>query len=119
MDNTGALNRKLETAAWGLFFVWWGVAELFKFLPHGADTLGIGLILLGLNTARSLNGIPTSSFTIILGIITFVWGGLELAGSLLSLPYEIPVFGISLIALGLSLLVRELLKGRDRGQEQL
>ena len=77
--------------------------------------LGTGLILLGLNAARSLKGIPTKSFTTILGILALVWGGLELVNSVLHLPFKLPVFEILLIMLGVFLLARELLQVRQTG----
>jgi hypothetical protein len=113
MENARTLNRDLATIAWGAFFIWWGVTELFPFLPHGIGALGIGLILLGLNAARSLNGIPASGFTTTLGILALVLGGLELARSVLRLPFEIPVFAILLIVLGMIVLGRELLRNRS------
>jgi hypothetical protein len=109
MENVRTLNRNLEAMAWGALFIWWGITELFPFLPHGVGAIGIGLILLGLNAARSLNGVRTSGFSITLGILALVWGGLELAGSLLALPFDIPVFAILLIVLGAIMLARELL----------
>lgn len=112
MDNTRTLNRDFQMIAWGLVFIWWGIAELFKF-PDGVALVGIGLILLGLNVARSLNGIPTNGFSITLGILALVWGGLELAGSVLLLPFELPVFAILLIVLGVILLARELQRVRN------
>ena len=113
MDNTRNLNRNLETMAWGALFIWWGITELFQFLPHGAGAIGIGLIFLGLNIARSLNGIPTSGFSTTLGILALVLGGLELASSVLRLPFELPVFAILLIVLGVILLARELLRSKN------
>jgi hypothetical protein len=112
MDNVQTLKRDFDTMAWGLFFIWWGITELVEF-PEGTGALGIGLILLGLNVARSLNGLPTNGFTITLGILAVVWGGLELAGSILSLPFELPVFAIVLIVLGVILLARELQRNRN------
>ncbi len=109
MENVRTLNRNLEAMAWGALFIWWGITELFPFLPHGVGAIGIGLILLGLNAARSSNGVRTSGFSITLGILALVWGGLELAGSLLALPFDIPVFAILLIVLGAIMLARELL----------
>jgi len=99
--------------AWGALFIWWGITELFPFLPHGTGAIGIGLILLGLNVARSLNGVPTSGFTTTLGILALVLGGLELANSVLHLPFEVPVFAILLIALGVIMLARELLRNKN------
>jgi hypothetical protein len=114
MDNTRTLNTSFETAAWGLIFIWWGITTLFTFLPDGAGAIGIGLILLGLNLIRSLNGIPTRDFTTILGILALVFGGLELAGSVLHLPFELPVFPILLIVLGVILLACDLLRNRNK-----
>jgi len=113
VDNTRKLNRNLETMAWGALFIWWGITELFQFLPHGTGAIGIGLIFLGLNLARSLNGIPTSGFSTTLGILALVLGGLELASSVLRLPFELPVFAILLIVLGVILLARELLRSKN------
>ena len=113
MENTRTSNRNLETIAWGAFFIWWGMTELFNFLPHGTAAIGIGLIWLGLNAARSLSGIPTSGLTTTLGILALVLGGLELAGSVMRLPFELPVFAILLIVLGVILFARELLRSRN------
>lgn len=112
MNSTNTLNRNLEAIAWGTLFIWWGITELVSALPDGTGAIGVGLILLGLNAVRSLNGIPTSGFSTTLGILALVWGGLELAGSVLSLPFELPVFAILLITLGLLLLGREILRSR-------
>jgi hypothetical protein len=111
MDNTKALNRKYELMAWGVFFLWWGIIE-FKFLPHGTGDFGIGLIFLGLNAIRFLKGIPTSGWTIALGILMLADGILELAGSVLNLPFKLPIFAILLIVLGMILVAHELLKVR-------
>ncbi len=114
MENTRLLNRNLETYAWAAFFVWWGITELFKFLPEGTGAVGFGLILIGLNVARSLNSLPTSAFTITLGVLALVLGGLELAGFFLSLPFELPVFAILLIVLGVIVLAREMIGNRNQ-----
>ena len=113
MENTRTLSRNFETIAWGAFFVWWGIIELFKFLPEGTGAIGFGLILIGLNVTRSLNGMPTSGFTITLGILALVLGGLELAGFFLSLPFELPIFAILVIVLGVIVLAREMIGHRN------
>ena len=100
------LNRRYEMIVWGAFFIWWGVTTLFSFLPGGVGEIGIGLILLGLNVARALNKIPTSAFTITLGVIALVLGGVELLRSIFRLPFELPIFPVLLILLGAILLVR-------------
>ncbi len=108
MDNTRNLSRLLETAAWGAVFIWWGATELFQSLPHGVGAIGLGLILLGLNAARSLNGIRASRVTTTLGILAVLLGVLELASAVLSLPFQLPIFAILLIALGVILLLSDL-----------
>jgi hypothetical protein len=108
MNKPQTMNRNFEAIAWGALFVWWGVTELFSSLPDGTGAIGIGLILIGVNIARTLNGIPISRFSTTLGILALVLGGLELAGVLLSLPFEIPIFAILLIVLGVIVLAPEL-----------
>jgi len=103
-----------EGVAWGLFFVWWGITELFPALPNGSDPLGIGLILLGVNAARHFSGEAPSRFSITLGILMVVWGGLELAGVIFNLPIELPVFAVLLIVLGVMILAPGLFGGRKK-----
>jgi hypothetical protein len=77
-----ALNKNLETAAWGCFLIMLGG---FFFVPDslvkgGVWSIGVGLILLGLNAVRYFNGIRMSGFTTFLGIISIIGGVLELVG---------------------------------------
>lgn len=77
-----ALNKNMETAAWGFFLIMLGG---FMFVPEslvkgGWWSIGVGLILLGLNAARYFSGIRMSGFTTFLGILSLVGGILELAG---------------------------------------
>ncbi len=113
MENVRTLNQKFETVAWAAFFIWWGITELFQALPPGIGALGIGVILLSLNAVRRQNDLPTSGFTITLGILALVLGGLELASALLHLPIELPVFAILLIVLGVIMLGRSLIQNRS------
>lgn len=113
MENTQTLNQRLEAITWGLLFIWWGLRwwPLIA-LPEGTGLVGTGLILLGLNAARSLNGIPMKSGTTILGILALEWGALLAAGQILNLPFEVPVFEILLISLGVIILAQVLLSTR-------
>ena len=77
-----ALNKRLETIAWGAFLVMLGG---FMFVPDeiikgGWWSIGVGLIFLGLNAARYFNGLRMSGFTTFLGIISVIGGVLDLAG---------------------------------------
>ena len=112
MENTQTLNRNLEAIAWGAFFIWWGITELFNFLPHGTGAIGIGLIWLALNAARALKGVSISGFTVTLGVLALVLGGLEMASSVLHLSFELPIFAILLVVLGAIMLARELIANK-------
>jgi len=114
MNNTQTLKRNYDAIAWGFIFIWWGITELFTSWPDGTGAIGIGLILIGVNVVRSLNGLPISRFSTALGILALVWGILELMGVFLSLPFEIPVFAIMLIVLGVIILAPELTKNRNQ-----
>lgn len=107
MDTARPMNRNLDAIAWGVFFVWWGITELIPSMPDGIGAIGIGLIFLGLNAARSRAGQPTSNLTLTLGILALVLGGLELSESLFRLSFALPVFPILLVVLGGLLLIRE------------
>ena len=106
MENVRTANQNYGQLAWGAIFVWWGITEMFNFLPKGTGALGLGLILIGLNAVRSLKGVPTNGFSVTVGILALVLGVLELAGFFLALPFEIPVFAVLLIVLGLIVLAR-------------
>ena len=101
MENTRKLNPDLDTIAWGVLFILWGISELFPSLPEGAGAIGIGIILIGLNLARSWKGQPTSGFTTTFGVLALLLGALQLARPYLHLSFELPIFAILLLALGL------------------
>ena len=76
------LNKRLETVAWGAFLVMLGG---FMFVPEeiikgGWWSIGVGLIMLGLNAARYFSGLKMSGFTTFLGIISVIGGVLDLVG---------------------------------------
>jgi hypothetical protein len=110
MEDTRKSTLDLEAIAWGAFFILWGITELIPSLPEGIGALGIGMILLGLNLARSWKGEPTSGFTTTLGTLALLLGGLELVEPYLHLPFELPIFAILLLALGSIILIRAMKK---------
>ncbi len=109
MDDARILNRRYETIAWGTFFILLGLTNLIRVLPDGTGTLGIGIILLGLNFARYVSHIPTSTFTITLGVIALVLGIVDVARAIFRLPFDLPFFPILLITLGVIWIARELM----------
>jgi hypothetical protein len=97
-----ALNKRLETAAWGAFLIMLGG---FMFVPDeiirgGWWSIGIGTIMLGLNAARYFNGLRMSGFTTFLGVLSLIGGVLEVIGL-----YDLDG-AILLIVLGAYLLVK-------------
>ena len=77
-----AFNKRLEAIGWGLFLVMLGGFILVPGdqFPKGWWSIGIGVIMLGLNVARYFYKIRMSGFTTFLGIIAIISGGLQLAG---------------------------------------
>jgi hypothetical protein len=77
-----ALNKRLETIGWGCFLVMLGG---FMFVPRttmakGSWSIGVGVIMLGLNVARYFYRIKMSGFTTFLGVISLISGVLQLFG---------------------------------------
>ena len=81
-EEKAALNKRLETIGWGLFLVMLGGFTLVpeEILSKGFWSIGVGLIMLGLNVARYFNGIKMSGFTTVLGIIALLSGTAQLLG---------------------------------------
>lgn len=71
-----ALNKRLETVFWGLFLIMLGGWALVpsETIPKGAWSIGVGLLMLGLNAVRYLNQIRMSGFTTLLGILALLGG---------------------------------------------
>ena len=110
MENTRKSNLDLDTIGWGAFFILWGITEIFPSLPEGTGAIGIGIILIGLNLARLYKREPISGFTTTFGILALLLGALQLARQYLQLPFELPIFAILLLVLGLITLISAMKK---------
>jgi hypothetical protein len=77
-----ALNKRLENIGWGLFLIMVGGAALVpdNLINDGWWSIGVGLIMFGLNLARYRYQIKMSGFTTFLGIISIISGVLQLMG---------------------------------------
>ena len=115
MENTRKLTLDLGTIAWGAFFILWGITEMFPSLPEGTGAIGIGIILIGLNLARLWKREPIGGFTTTFGILALLLGALQLARPYLHLSFELPIFAILLLALGLILLGSALRGSKNHG----
>jgi len=81
-EEKAALNKRLEAIGWGCFLIMLGG---FMFVPEatiskGYWSIGVGVIMLGLNVARYFCKIKLSGFTTFLGIISLVSGVLQVLG---------------------------------------
>jgi len=97
------LNRSLETASWGVFFVGLGailaVQSIFKIDIKGGIFTTIGLVLIALNAIRYQKQIPMSKFTLFIGVLTLLIGISDFVG------FKLPVFETILILIGLFILL--------------
>jgi hypothetical protein len=105
MESTVSRDRLLEGVAWRMLLVWWGLSFVPHFLPNGLDAAGTGIILLGVNAVRWFLHVPVRGFSVGFGILTLVWGVLDMGRSVLHLDYRPPVLAILLALAGIIILV--------------
>lgn len=92
-------NVALTSLAWGLFFVLiglsWMLSEYYdvSIVPYVA--LGAGIILIGLNLARTGLGMRLSKFSLFIGIVAFAFGGAAVMG------YTLPLLETIVVLIGL------------------
>ena len=90
-------TRRLDSIAWGLFFVWVGVAWLAGF-DVGIGLLGVSIITLGSQAIRWKLGLRTEGFWILVGVAFGIGGLWELA------DIEKPIIPVLLVLVGLIIL---------------
>jgi len=97
------LNKQLETASWGIFFIGLGgilaVQSIYKIDIKGGIFITIGLLLVALNAIRYQKQIPVSKFTLFIGIIVLLIGVSDLAG------FKLPLFETIIVLIGLFILL--------------
>jgi len=96
-----ALSKQIDGISWALFFIMIGGIGLVpdEKVPGGAWLIGVGLIMLGNNLFRYMKEIKVVGFTIVLGILALLAGLGDFTG------FEIPIFPVLLILVGLSIIV--------------
>jgi hypothetical protein len=82
LSEKALLNKRLETIGWGLFLIMLGGFTLvpYEVVPKGLWSIGVGVIMLGLNATRYYFKIKMSGFTTFLGVISLVSGVTQLLG---------------------------------------
>ena len=98
MRKRSSLNKKLDAAAWGIFFIWTGIAFLAD-VGWGAGLLGVGIITLGAQVARRYFALKFEGFWLAVGFLFVVGGFWKLVNVQLGLlPILCIVAGIALLA---------------------
>jgi hypothetical protein len=118
MNHRKQLNQRYEAITWGAILIFVGVLFLVPNIPPGAGTLGIGIILVVLNTARTFSRIPVNRFTLTFGLIAVLLGGGILIGSLRGFQLEGPFIPALLIAAGIYWLLPERHESTKHAQAQ-
>ena len=97
-EEKGYWAGKLETIGWALFFIWVGIAFLLK-LGFGIGLLGVGIITLGGQIARTYYKLKIEAFWVVIGILFLLGGFWEL------FEPRLPLVPVVLIVAGLVMLL--------------
>jgi hypothetical protein len=92
------IEKKLGLGAWGLFFVWIGLAWMLQ-IPIAVGLLGVAAITLGAQAVRRAYGLALESFWIVVGLCFAVGGVWEIIDA------ETSVVPVLMIIAGGALLV--------------
>lgn len=113
ITNGRTLDKKLDTAGWGLFFIWLGIALLAD-VGWGVGLLGVGIITLGMQAVRAHFGLPIEGFWLVVGIL-FAVGGMWilLTAYLGGAPIPGGLIPILSLVVGIVLFASALLHRRD------
>lgn len=100
------ISSRIEAIGWGLLLLMTGVLFLIPGLPDGTWLVGLGVLMIGLNVARTYVGLPLDRFGVILGF------GAVLAGFATMAGIDVPVFALLLIVCGLAIIAKQVRRGR-------
>ena len=106
MNDIKSSNKRYGAIAWGSLFLWLGILMIVPGNQSPIFVLGAGIILLVLNLARLLRGIPVSAFSITLGCLAIGLGLVATFRTVLNIPpFELPLFPTVLVIIGLYVLI--------------
>lgn len=108
-DDRRVTLQRLDAVAWGLFFLWVGIALLTN-LSWGIGLLGVGIIVLGAQATRKYVHLALEAFWVVVGVLFVIGGIWEL------LSVRVGMIPIVCIVAGALLLVSAL-RGSPRGQQ--
>lgn len=96
------LHRRVSGVAWGLLFVWVGIALLAQ-VGWGLGLLGVGAIILGAQAARRyVVGLPFEGFYLAIGVLVAlggIWALFNLQVALVPVLFLLAGFALILSAL--------------------
>ena len=95
------LNRRLEGFGWAALLITIGTLWLIpeNHVPQGSWLIAAGVIMLGLNAIRHINGIRMSGFSLVVGSVALIVGLSAFLGM------KLPLFAIVLIVIGIGILL--------------
>jgi hypothetical protein len=101
-----ALDKRLDQVGWALFLIMIGCLWLVPrfMVPQGAWLIGTGIIILGLTWVRHINDIIINKFWVVCGIVALVAGLSQFLG------IKLPLFPILLVIVGVSIIVKPMMK---------
>ena len=105
-DAIKKLDKRIEAIGWSLWLIWIGVIGIIPGLPDGTGMLGTALLLLALNVARYRRHIPVSDFSLILGVLALIDGGVDLLRDQFAFRLELEFFPVLLVIIGTIMVVR-------------
>ena len=100
MNYYDELDSRYRSLAWGALFILVGTLSIIPGDQASLAILAAGVILLVLNVARSLSGIPINGFHIALGAVAFIAGAIGVFRAQLGIHFEVQLVPIVLIAIG-------------------
>lgn len=97
--------RNIDTIGWGLFFIWVGIAFLAD-LGWAVGILGVGILMIGAQVARSMLGLRVDFFGLVFGACLAGGGALRVLGiSMDATPIAASIVPALLIVAGVAILL--------------
>ena len=97
-------NKTLNSLAWGTFIILlgfgWLLGEIYQIDMGSYISLGVGVILIMLNVARSSYGVRVSNFSLFIGLLALAMGGAGILG------YSLPILPTLAILIGLFIIAQ-------------